>query len=105
MRPIDTYFGEDRLLGVPHPSDYYLIFSDGAADTSVALPDYFIPAIAVNFRVYNATDGRFVKFVYNNPAMNRKLSPYDELVLLEQKFTVLKRKVVGSRPRPIPQPL
>ena len=83
VRPIDTYFGEDRLLGVPHPSDYYLIFSDGAADTSVALPDYFIPAIAVNFRVYNATDGRFVKFVYNNPAMNRRLSPYDELVLLE----------------------
>jgi hypothetical protein len=83
VRPIDTYFGEDRLLGVSHPSDYFLIFTDGVSDTSLALPDYFIPAIPVNFRVYNATDGRFVEFVYNNPAMNRKLSPYDELVLLE----------------------
>jgi len=83
VRPIDTYFGEERLLGVPHPSDYFLIFSDGVADTSLALPEYFIPAIPVNFRVYNATDGKFLEFVYNNPAMNRKLSPYDEIVLLE----------------------
>ena len=83
MRPIDTYFGEDRLLGVAHPSDYRFEFADGVADTSTGIPDYFIPAVPVNFRVRNVTDGRYVDFIYNNPARNRKLSPFDEVVLLE----------------------
>ena len=83
FRPIDTYFGTTRLLGLKHPSDYRFEFADQAVDTSVAIPAFFIPAIPVNFRVYNMTDRRYVDFVYSNPFNNRKLSPFDEVVLIE----------------------
>ncbi|MBN1782948.1 hypothetical protein JW948_17575 [bacterium] len=83
FRIIDTNFGKDRLLGEPHPADYRFEFSDTVADTSLAMPESFIPAIPVNFRIYNVTDGRYLDFIYNNPEGNRKLSPYDEIVLLE----------------------
>jgi len=84
FRPIDTYFGMTRLLGLKHPSDYRFEFADQAVDTSVAIPTFFIPSIPVNFRVYNMTDRRYVDFVYSNPFNNRKLSPFDEVVLIEK---------------------
>jgi hypothetical protein len=83
LRVIDTYFDEEHLLGLAHPSDYRIEFADHAVDTSLAIPEFFIDGIAVNFRIYNETDGRYVDFVYNNTMGNRKLSPYDEIVLVE----------------------
>jgi hypothetical protein len=83
FRIIDTNFGNERLLGLPHPADYRFEFADGIVDTSTAIPEFFIPAIRVNFRIYNASDKRYVDFIYNNTLGNRKLSPYDEIVLLE----------------------
>jgi len=83
MRVFDTYLDEIHLVGLPHPSDYRFEFADGIVDTSMEIPEFFIPAIPVNFRIYNVTDGRYVDFIYNNTAQNRKLSPYDEIVLME----------------------
>lgn len=83
MRVFDTYMDETHLMGLPHPSDYRFEFADGIVDTSMEMPEFFIPAIPVNFRIYNVTDGRYVDFIYNNTAQNRKLSPYDEIVLME----------------------
>jgi hypothetical protein len=85
MSAVDTYIGEEErhMLGVRHPGDYFFIFSNGVSDTSLAQPDLFLPAVPVNFRIYNATDRRFLRFAYNNQAMNGKLSPFDEIVLLE----------------------
>lgn len=83
MRVFDTYLDETHLVGFPHPSDYQFEFADGIVDTSMEIPEFFIPAIPVNFRIYNVTDGRYVDFIYNNTLQNQKLSPYDEIVLLE----------------------
>ena len=83
FRVIDTNFGSDRLLGLEHPSDYRIEFSDAISDTSLAQPDFFVPAVPVNFKVYNITDAYYVDFFFIDLDGNQKLSPYDEIVLLE----------------------
>ena len=80
---IDTYFDEDRLLGLAHPADYRFEFADQVVDTSLNIPEYFIRPIATNFKIYNLTDQRYVDFVYVDIDNNRKLSPFDEIVFVE----------------------
>lgn len=84
FRVIDTYFGTDRLLGLEHPSDYRIEFADEVVDTSTAMPEYFVPAIPVNFRVKNVTDGAYLNFIFNDLDRNRFISPFDEIWLIEQ---------------------
>jgi hypothetical protein len=81
---IDTYFGAEHLLGLQHPGDYRIEFADGIADTSLEMQKYFVKPVPVNFRIRNVTDGKNVEFIYNDTDRNGKLSPYDELVLVER---------------------
>ncbi|MBN2416315.1 hypothetical protein JXO52_10760 [bacterium] len=81
---IDTYFGADRLLGLRHPADYDIIFADGVIDTSLTMPELFVQGIPVNFTVYNLTDERDVDFIFVDLDRNARLSPYDEIVFVEE---------------------
>ncbi|MFC1570005.1 hypothetical protein ACFL4L_07200, partial [bacterium] len=83
FRVIDTKFGAERLLGLSHPSDYRIEFGDDIIDTSLAKPEFFVPAVPVNFKVYSMTDQRYIDFFFIDLDNNRKLSPYDEIILLE----------------------
>ncbi|HDI52477.1 MAG TPA: hypothetical protein ENF45_07580 [Bacteroidetes bacterium] len=80
---IDTYFGTERLLGLRHPSDYKIEFADGIVDTSLEIPEYFVRPIPVNFKIRNVTDDRYIDFIFNDIDRNRKLSPFDEIILVE----------------------
>ncbi|OGC08735.1 hypothetical protein A2V82_04395 [candidate division KSB1 bacterium RBG_16_48_16] len=81
---IDTNFGAERLLGLSHPSDYRIEFADGVVDTSLAIEKYFVRAVPVSFRIYNVTDQKYLDFIYNDIDRNRKLSPFDEIILVEK---------------------
>ncbi len=81
---IDTYFDEDHLLGLPHPADYRIEFYDGIVDTSMELKQYFISPVPTNFKVYNITDQRYIDYIYVDLDFNRKLSPFDEIVFMDQ---------------------
>ena len=81
---IDAKAGSQRLLGLRHPSDYRIEFYDEVCDTSTAKPEFFLPAIPVNFKIYNITDACYMNFFFIELDGNRKLSPFDEIVLLEK---------------------
>jgi hypothetical protein len=83
---LDTYFGAERLLGYRHPSDYRIIFSDSIVDTSTGIPEYFIPSVPVNFRIFNVTDNRYVDFLYSDLDGSGGLSPLDEIVFIEEGY-------------------
>jgi hypothetical protein len=70
--------------GIRKPSDYVIQFASTIVDTSYPDPDLYPIALPVNFRVYNATDSAYVKFIYADIDGNGKLSPQDELVFLEK---------------------
>ena len=80
----DSYFGTDHLLGLEHPSDYRIEFADEVIDTSLAMPEFFVPAIPVNFRIKNVTDDVYLDFIFSDLDRNRFISPFDEIWLLEQ---------------------
>ena len=84
FRVIDTYFGTDHLLGLEHPSDYRIEFADEVIDTSLAMPESFVPAIPVNFRIKNVTDDVYLDFIFSDLDRNRFISPFDEIWILEQ---------------------
>ncbi|MCK5149195.1 hypothetical protein KAR48_20740, partial [bacterium] len=80
---IDTYVGSDRLLGLRHPADYRIIFANNVVDTSLADPTLFVKAIPVNFSIYNATEEKYIDFIYNDLDRNEKLTPFDEIIFVE----------------------
>ncbi|MBN2410164.1 hypothetical protein JXQ31_00645 [candidate division KSB1 bacterium] len=81
---IDTNFGKERLLGLRHPADYRIEFYEDIADTSLEIPKYYVKAIPVNFKIYNITDKRYIDFVFVDIDRNKKLSPFDEIILQEK---------------------
>jgi hypothetical protein len=83
MRPFDTEINNERVLGLPRPSDYRFEFFDEVVDTSLGIWED-TPAVPVKFRIYNATDQRYVDFVYSNTMQNSRFSPYDDIVLIEK---------------------
>jgi hypothetical protein len=84
FRIIDTNFGAERLLGLSHPSDYRFEFANDVVDTSLAIEKYFVRAVPVNFRIYNVTDKKYLDFIYNDIDRNKKLSPFDDIILVEK---------------------
>lgn len=80
---IDTYFGTERLLGYRHPADYRIEFYDEVVDSSLDMPQYFVRAIPVNFKLRSVTDNRYIDFIYNDVDRNQMLSPFDELIFVE----------------------
>jgi hypothetical protein len=82
--PLDVQLGSSRFAGYRKPSDYVIQFSDHIVDTSSADPDLFPFKIPVNFRIYNSTDSVFVRFLFVDNDFNGKLSPLDEIVLVEK---------------------
>ncbi len=81
---IDTYFGSDRLLGLRHPADYQIIFDNIVIDTSLTMPELYVQGIPVNFRVFNITENKNIDFIFVDLDRNQKLSPYDEIVFVEE---------------------
>jgi hypothetical protein len=80
---IDTDFGTQRLVGLRHPSDYRIEFAETIVDSSLDMPEFFVRAIPVNFRIRNVTDNHYVDFIYNDTDRNKVISPFDELIMVE----------------------
>jgi hypothetical protein len=84
--PTDLGLTDPPLRGYRKPSDYELRFSDHIVDTSAAGPFPFDVQIPVNFRVWCNTDSTYVRFLFGEnpvPGGENKISPLDELILLE----------------------
>jgi len=60
----EKYNESNGKLGTERPSDYMIMFSDNMIDTSVTVnyEDTDFPSKPVNFRVYNLSEKRFIKF-------------------------------------------
>ncbi len=69
--------------GYRYPANYRIEFSDHIVDTSYSDPDLYPISTPVNFRVYNETDGAYIKFIFVDAVGNGVLSPKDELVFME----------------------
>lgn len=70
------------LYATKYPSDYDIIFYNTKVDTSYGMGDPSAE-IPVNFRIWNRTDHKFIKFMYDNTLANGKLSPLDQLFFFE----------------------
>ena len=80
---IDTYFDDERLLGLRHPSDYRFEFYNEVVDTSFEMQDYFIFGIPAKFKVYNVTDDHYIDFVFVDINGDHAISPFDEVVFVD----------------------
>jgi hypothetical protein len=88
--PTDLALLDPPLKGYAKPSDYELQFAGSIVDTSAVGPFPFDVPIPVNFRVFNRTDSTYLKFFFvEGPSVggNNKLSPLDELILMEKSPT------------------
>lgn len=81
--PLELGEGASATLGYARPADYEVRFAASIVDTSVANPDLFADATPVNFRVYNETESTYVKFWFIDGDANGRLSPNDEIILLD----------------------
>jgi hypothetical protein len=79
----DPFSGMD-FVGYARPADYRVEFYGSVVDTSYADPNLYPIATPVNFRVYNVTEQKYVKFIFVDNNFDQKLGPIEELVLLEQ---------------------
>jgi len=87
LGPTDLALLDPPLKGYRKPSDYEIQFANSIVDTSTAGPFPFDVRIPVNFRVFNVTDGTYASFLFvEGPSAGGggKISPLDELILLEQ---------------------
>lgn len=84
MKILDTYYGDERVQGLPHPSDYEIQFFDDKVYDTYDIPrDPFDRSVKVNFKVFNKTDNRYIEFAFVELDNNRKLSNLDRLIFLE----------------------
>jgi hypothetical protein len=83
--PFYTNFNNTIYAGYRKPCDYEIQFSNKIVDTSYADATFGTPPIPVNFRIYNITDSTYIKFIFGDNAGNGKLSPTDEIFLLEKQ--------------------
>jgi hypothetical protein len=72
------------LRGYRRPSDYRIEFSNSVVDTALEDDAYGTLRTPVNFRVYNITDGAYIKFLFNDLDFNGVLSPIDEIVFMDK---------------------
>lgn len=72
------------LYSTRYPADYDIVFYDGVADTSDDF--YGSTKIPVNFRIWNRTDQRYSRFVFDDsPSSDNKLSPFDQLYIFDYR--------------------
>jgi len=91
MSPVEIYDGSNPkpfITGFTKPCDYELQFDTTKfLDTSYADPNLGTDAIPTNFRVYNRTEHKFVKFTYNYSTIKiaplGRLSPSEEIYFYE----------------------
>lgn len=84
MKAFDTYYGDERVIGKKHPSDYEFQFYNDKVYNTYDIPrDPFDKSVPVNFKVYNRTDERFVNFAFAEIDNNRQLSSLDRIILVE----------------------
>ncbi len=69
--------------GYRHPANYRVEFSNSIVDTSYADPNLYPFSAPVNFRVFNETEGRYIKFIFVDGDGNGKLSPQDEIIFMD----------------------
>jgi hypothetical protein len=90
MSPVEIYNGDKIFIaGYTKPCDYELQFdTTKILDTSYADPNLGSDAIPTNFRVYNRTENKFVKFTYNYSTIKTvplgRLVPSEELYIYEK---------------------
>ncbi len=87
LGPTDLPLLDPPLKGYRKPADYEIRFANTIVDTSTAGPFPFDVRIPVNFRVFNLTDGTYARFLFvEGPSAGGggKISPLDELILMEQ---------------------
>jgi hypothetical protein len=85
--PTDLSLLDPPLYGYRRASDYEIQFANTIVDTSAIGPFPFDVGIPVNFRILNRTDNTYIKFLFTegpSPGGSNKLSPLDELILMEQ---------------------
>lgn len=81
---LETNLGTDTIRGYKRPADYEFQFADGIVDTSYPDPLLYPFATPVNFRIYNRTEDRYIKFIFADADVNGKISPNDEIVFTEE---------------------
>lgn len=85
MKVFDTYYGNERVVGLKHPSDYEIQFFDDQIFDTYDIPrDPFDRSVKVNFKVYNKTDEKYIDFSFNEIDGNGVISDLDRLVFVER---------------------
>lgn len=85
LKAFDTYYGNERVIGLQHPSDYEVQFFDEKVFDTYDIPrDPFDRSVKVNFKVYNITDQKYIDFSFNEIDGNGKISDLDRLVFVER---------------------
>lgn len=84
--PTDLQLLDPPLFGYRRPADYEIQFANSIVDTSAIGPFPYDVPIPVNFRIFNRTENAYIKFLFTegpSPGGNNKLSPLDEIILME----------------------
>ena len=82
--PLNVDLGGQPYLGYARPADYEMRFASTVVDTSTEDPDLYPFTTPARFRIYNATDSVYIKFIFVDNDFNGLLSPIDEIVFLEE---------------------
>ncbi len=85
--PTNLQLLDPPLFGYRRPADYEIVFANTIVDTSTIGPFPYDVSIPVNFRILNRTDSTYIKFLFTegpSPGGLNKLSPLDELILMEK---------------------
>jgi len=82
--PIDFPEVVPPFVGYRRPANYEVQFADGVVDTTAAWPDFGLDPIPVQFRVFNVTENRYVKFLFINPLGGNRISPQSQIYFLEE---------------------
>jgi hypothetical protein len=81
--PVNTSSGGQLITGYRNPMDYEIQFFDRNVDLAYWDRD-LTPGDSVSFRVYNKTEGKYIKFIFADLNMDGRLGAFDEIVFLEE---------------------
>ncbi|MGB9773854.1 MAG: hypothetical protein ACPL4I_07560 [Bacteroidota bacterium] len=74
-------FSAGFVKGVEYPADYIISFYDDVVDTSMAYPRLGLPAQPVKYKVFNVTENRYVKTIFNHqPADSLFKTPQHDFI-------------------------
>ena len=81
----DIFTGTDTIKATAHPSDYEVRIADAVKDTSLSL--FGAPAIPMYFSVWNVTENKKIKILFNDMDGNGKINALDELYFYDSDST------------------